>query len=62
MSEKERMDSLRTRHLTLDEQLKIEIQRPLPNAEEISRLKREKLKLKDELFRLTADPAESRVG
>ena len=62
MSEKERMDSLRARHSTLDEQLKLEIQRPLPNAEEISRLKREKLRLKDEIFRLSSHTAESRVG
>ncbi len=62
MSEKERMDSLRARHSTLDEQLKLEIQRPLPNAEEISRLKREKLRLKDEIFRLSSHSAESRVG
>ncbi len=62
MSEKERMDSLRARHSTLDEQLKLEIQRPLPNAEEISRLKREKLRLKDEIFRLSSHSAETRVG
>ena len=62
MSEIERMDSLRDRHLTLDEQLKTEIQRPLPNAEEISRLKREKLKLKDEIFRLSAESADTQVG
>ena len=62
MSEKERMDSLRDRHSALDEQLKIEIQRPLPNAEEISRLKREKLRIKDEIFRLSAHKAESQVG
>ncbi len=62
MSEKERMDSLRARHSTLDEQLKLEVQRPLPNAEEISRLKREKLRLKDEIFRLSSHSAESKVG
>ena len=62
MSEIERMVSLRARHSSLDEQLKIEIQRPLPNAEEISRLKREKLRLKDEIFRLSSHSAETRVG
>lgn len=62
MSEIERMDSLRDRHLTLDEQLKTEIQRPLPNAEEISRLKREKLKLKDEIVRLSAHRSHAPVG
>ena len=62
MSEKERMDSLRDRHSALDKQLKIEIQRPLPNAEEISRLKREKLRLKDEIFRLSTDRADAQVG
>ena len=62
MSEKERMDSLRDRHSTLDEQLKLEVQRPLPNAEEISRLKREKLRLKDEIFRLSDQPAQTQVG
>ena len=62
MSELERMDSLRARHSSLDQQLKIEIQRPLPNAEEISRLKREKLRLKDEIFRLSSHSAETQVG
>ena len=62
MSEKERMDALRERHSALDEKIKTEIQHPLPNAEEIARLKREKLRLKDEIFRLSADHADSKVG
>lgn len=62
MSEIERMDSLRARHSALEEVLKNEIQRPLPNTEQISRLKREKLKIKDEIVRLSAHSRDSRVG
>jgi hypothetical protein len=52
MSLKERMDSLKAKHAYLDQQLHMEEQRPLPSSELLSRLKREKLKIKDELTRL----------
>lgn len=54
MSLKERMDALKAKHATLENQLHLETQRPFPSADELSRLKREKLKIKDELARLGA--------
>jgi hypothetical protein len=53
MSLKERMDSLKARHAAVDAQIQDEVQRPLPNSDEITRLKREKLRIKDELYRLS---------
>lgn len=54
MSLKERIESLQMRHAALDQQLQDEIHRPLPSSEEIARIKREKLRLKDEMVRLSA--------
>lgn len=62
MSEIERIDSLRAKHAALDDRLKSESQRPLPNEDEIHRLKREKLRIKDEIARLSDHPAESAVA
>lgn len=55
MSCDERIESLRTKHHDLDSQLMQEIQRPLPDAAVITKLKREKLRLKDEIVRLSHD-------
>lgn len=52
MSLDERIESLRSKHANLDEELKVESQRPLPDPSVVSKLKREKLKLKDEIHRL----------
>ncbi len=52
MSLRDRIDSLRSKHASLEQQLEEEIHRPLPSSDEISRLKRSKLKIKDELMRL----------
>lgn len=57
MSLKERMDSLKSKHAFLDTQLHQEGLRPSPSADEISRLKREKLKIKDEIARLDGNGA-----
>ncbi len=53
MSLKERMESLRARHTAVENLLQDEVHRPLPSSGEISRLKREKLRLKDEMARLS---------
>ena len=52
MAMRDRIDALQTRHAQLDQQLLDEVHRPWPNEEEVSRLKREKLKVKDELAKL----------
>jgi hypothetical protein len=52
MSFEDRIESLRLKHQSLEDELKAEAQRPSPDANIISRLKREKLKLKDEITRL----------
>ena len=62
MSEIERIDALRAKHAALDDQLKSECQRPLPDDDEIHRLKREKLRIKDEIVRLSEHPAESAIA
>ena len=54
MSIRDRIDSLRARHAALEDQLENESHRPLPSSEELSRIKRAKLKIKDELMRLDA--------
>lgn len=52
MSLSERIEALQAKHALLDEQLHDETHRPLPSSEQILRLKREKLRLKDEMARL----------
>ena len=53
MSLTERIEALRARHADLDHRLEEETHRPLPSSEEVSRLKKAKLRVKDELARLT---------
>jgi len=53
MSLLSRIESLRTKHASLDTRIFDEDHRPAPNQGTISRLKREKLRVKDELERLT---------
>jgi len=49
MSLHDRIESLRTRHQSLELALQEEIHRPLPNEELIHDIKRQKLKIKDEI-------------
>jgi hypothetical protein len=51
MSVDERLDSLRTKHATLEAEIEQENQRPHPDDFRLSKLKREKLRVKDEIFR-----------
>ena len=53
MSVQSHMDALRDKHTQLDRALAHEVSRPLPDEAKIASLKRQKLKLKDELSRLT---------
>ena len=48
----ERVLSLRGKHAALDAELADELQRPMPNQTLCSRLKRQKLRIKDQLLKL----------
>ena len=47
-----RLQSLKDRHSALDARIGLEAARPLPDSLELARLKREKLRLKEEMERL----------
>lgn len=53
MSTRDRIEALQLKHATLEQQLQEELHRPYPNSDTLTRIKREKLKLKDEIHRLT---------
>jgi hypothetical protein len=52
MSPLDRIETLRARHRSLEEAIDQEICRPLPNPDTISDLKRQKLRIKDEIVLL----------
>ena len=58
------VESLRGKHALLEEQIDEELHRPLPDQSILTRLKREKLRIKDEIARLgrtsTGEPTISR--
>lgn len=49
----EQLDSLKTKHANLERAIDEEAHRPLPDTGQIHTLKREKLKIKDEIARLS---------
>ncbi|MFQ5953935.1 MAG: YdcH family protein [Kiloniellales bacterium] len=49
----ERITALKARHADLEEALQQEIRRPLPNSSVLTDLKRQKLRIKDEIHRLS---------
>jgi hypothetical protein len=53
MTVEDRVSSLIAKHAKLEIQIQEEIQRPLPDGGHLSELKREKLKLKDEINRMS---------
>ena len=53
----QRLQSLRERHTALDARIMEEDARPMPDSLELARLKREKLRLKEELERFAAQRA-----
>ena len=55
MSIEARLRSLEDRHGALDRRIGEQEVRPLPDTEELQRLKREKLRIKDEIERLRTD-------
>ncbi len=52
MSLNDRIETLRTRHRTLEEQIDLEVARPSPNMDAVNDLKRQKLRIKDEITEL----------
>jgi hypothetical protein len=52
MSQQARLDALRERHETLEARILDEDQRPRPDSEALTRLKIEKLHVKEEMERL----------
>jgi hypothetical protein len=52
MSLQSRIESLKTRHASLESRITDEDQRPRPDTEALARLKLEKLRLKEEMDRL----------
>ena len=48
----EHVDSLRTKHARLEQLIDEELHRPLPDQAALSRLKKEKLRIKEEIERL----------
>jgi hypothetical protein len=52
MNLQSRLETLQSRHATLESRIDEEDHRPMPNADELHRLKREKLRVKEEMERL----------
>jgi hypothetical protein len=52
MTMQDYVESLRSKHAYLERQIDDEMHRPLPDQSVLSRLKREKLRLKDEMVRV----------
>jgi len=57
MSLQDRIESLKARHAAIDSAIQMETRRPLPDEAQLADLKRQKLRIKDELSRFsTASP------
>ena len=54
MSTADKIEALKTRHQELEARIEEETSRPLPNEIEIQTLKKQKLRIKDELAQLQA--------
>jgi hypothetical protein len=53
MTAVDRVESLKSRHFELDSSLQSELARPHPDETRLADLKRQKLRIKDEIERLT---------
>jgi len=51
------VESLRSKHAHLEQEIDDELHRPLPDQSVLTRLKREKLRIKDEIARLGRNTA-----
>lgn len=56
------VESLRSKHALLEQQIDNEMHRPLPDQTVLTRLKREKLRIKDEIARLNGSGAKPAVS
>lgn len=54
MSLQDRIESLKARHAAIDSAIQMETRRPLPDDTQLADLKRQKLRIKDELLRCNA--------
>lgn len=54
MTMQDHVESLRSKHAVLEQQIDDEMHRPLPDQAILTRLKREKLRIKDEIARLNS--------
>lgn len=52
MSVQDRIEALREKHASLERALDEEVHRPLPNQDAVHDLKRQKLRIKDEIYQL----------
>lgn len=52
MSEPDRIVALKEQHAALEHEINEEIARPLPNHDTVADLKKQKLRIKDELYQL----------
>ncbi len=52
MTMEDRVESLKAKHARLEQEIDSEIHRPLPDSAHLTELKRQKLKLKEEIARL----------
>ncbi len=52
MTKDEHTTSLRTRHAELEEALEVETHRPIPDQVAVSEIKKQKLRIKDELAKI----------
>ena len=57
MSLQSRIESLKSRHASLETRIADEDHRPRPDSDALARLKQEKLRLKEEMDRLGRGPA-----
>ena len=49
MTTDERLDVLRVKHADLEKEIDVEVHRPMPDELRLTELKREKLRIKDEI-------------
>jgi hypothetical protein len=54
MTVEDRVESLKARHAHLEHEIDEEIHRPLPNTIHLTELKREKLRIKEQIERISA--------
>jgi hypothetical protein len=53
MTMDDRIESLKAKHSRLEHEIDEEVHRPLPDAIHVTELKREKLRIKDEILRMS---------